>query len=170
MMRTIDNCMAALERAAMILASLSILGLGLLVFLSVLGRAALNRGIPDDILIAGLLVVPVVVLPLAYIQRADGHIAVTVATNWLPDRAIAALRLMGNLLGIGFFGVMGWFVFSSVPREFSQGLYYDGQLDVPVWPMKAVFAFGILLFVLRLALSILKEAAIILNLRDRHAE
>lgn len=159
----IDRAMAAVERAAMALGALSILAMGVLVTGSVIGRAVFNHSIPDDILMAGLLVVPVVVLPLAYIQRADGHICVTVTTDWLPGRAKAVLRLIGCVLGIGFFGTMGWFLFQKVPGEFAQGLYYDGQLDIPYWPMKAVFAAGILLFVLRLLLSIAAEILTIIR-------
>jgi len=159
----IDRAMAMVERAAMAVGASAILLMGLLVTGSVIGRAAFNHAIPDDILMAGLLVVPVVVLPLAYIQRADGHICVTVTTDWLPERARALLRLIGCALGIAFFGTMGWFLFQKVPAEFAQGLYYDGQLDVPYWPMKAVFAAGILLFVLRLALSIAAELFILLG-------
>ncbi|MCR9221580.1 MAG: TRAP transporter small permease [Alphaproteobacteria bacterium] len=159
----IDRAMAAVERAAMALGALSILAMGGLVTGSVIGRAVFNHSIPDDILMAGLLVVPVVVLPLAYIQRADGHICVTVTTDWLPERAKAVLRLIGCILGIGFFGAMGWFLFQKVPGEFAQGLYYDGQLDIPYWPMKAVFAAGILLFVLRLLLSIAAEILTIIR-------
>lgn len=157
----IDRAMAAVERAAMAVGAAAILMMGLLVTGSVIGRAAFNHAIPDDILMAGLLVVPVVVLPLAYIQRADGHICVTVTSDWLPERAKALLRLIGSALGIAFFGGMGWFLFQKVPGELAQGLYYDGQLDIPYWPMKAVFAAGILLFVLRLALSILAELFIL---------
>ena len=50
-------------------------------------------------------------------------------------------------------GTMGFMLASKVPAEIAQNLYYDGQLDVPTWPMKVAFAFGVATFLLRLAIN-----------------
>lgn len=132
------------------MSALAILLLGLLVFGSVVGRELFVAGVPDDIVIAGLFMIPIIALPLAYVQSQDGHIAVTVTTNWLPPRVIAGFKALGTIIGTVFYAMLCWFMAAKIPRDFNGGGYYDGQLEILVWPMKVVFAVGMSLFVLRL--------------------
>ncbi len=134
----------------MFVSALSILLLGVLVFVSVVGREVFVAGVPDDIVIAGLFMIPIIALPLAYVQSQDGHIAVTVVTNWLPPRLMAALKAFGTTIGIIFYGLMCWLMAAKIPRDYNSGGYYDGELEILVWPVKVVFAIGMTLFVIRL--------------------
>jgi hypothetical protein len=43
-----------------------------------------------------------------------------------------------------------------MPDEITRGAYYDGTLQIPTWPMKAVFGAAVLLFVARLVLSVIE--------------
>jgi TRAP-type C4-dicarboxylate transport system permease small subunit len=142
-----------IENLALWIACASLFAMGLIVTGSVVGRALFNHPIPDDLLIIGLLMVCVIVMPLAYVERSDGHIAVTVIANKLPLRVQALMMASGNLLFGAFLGTMGFMLAKKVPTEITQNLYYDGQLDVPTWPMKVVFAFGVAAFLLRLAIN-----------------
>lgn len=151
--RITGRAVAGLEDLATYLGAFTILALGLLISTSVTGRALFNTGIPDTITLAGLLMIPVVALPMAGVQARDGHIAVTVTSDWLPERAVSALKALGNVIGFAFFGTIVWFLVQKVPRDIATGAYYDGELDIPVWPMKVVFAIGIGLFLIRLTVS-----------------
>ncbi len=144
-----------LERLAVIVAGIALLIMGGIVTASVLGRQLFNEPIPDDLIMVGLLMVCVIALPLAYIESRRGHIEVTVTTNWLPPRGLGLLRAFGSLIMLLFFGAIGFMVAQRLPREISQGTYYDGRLEILTWPMKVVFAVGISLFVIRLAVSII---------------
>lgn len=132
------------------MSALAILLLGILVFGSVVGRELFVTSVPDDIVIAGLFMIPIIALPLAYVQSQDGHISVTVTTNWLPPRVIAGFKALGTIIGTIFYTLLGWLMAAKIPRDFNGGGYYDGQLEILVWPMKVVFAVGMSLFVLRL--------------------
>jgi hypothetical protein len=55
-----------------------------------------------------------------------------------------------------FFGGIGVMVVRRMPLEIERGTYYDGVLQVPTWPMKAIFGLAILLFVARLAVSVVQ--------------
>ena len=138
-------------------ANLALLTMMVIVTGSVIGRSAFNYPLPDDLLIVGLLMVVVITFPLAYIQRRNGHISVTVISDRLPRRVQIIQRLFGNLLFGLFLGIMGFFVFKKVPREFAQKLYYDGQLEVPTWPMKTMFAVGISFFLISVLASIWRD-------------
>ena len=145
------------ERLFVGVANLALLTMMVIVTGSVIGRSAFNYPLPDDLLIVGLLMVVVVTFPLAYIQRRNGHISVTVISDRLPRRVQIVQRLFGNLLFGLFLGIMGFFVFKKVPREFAQKLYYDGQLEVPTWPMKTMFALGISFFLFSVLASIWRD-------------
>ena len=142
-----------IENLALWIACAALLAMGGIVTASVVGRGVFNHPVPDDLLMIGLLMVCVIVLPLAYVERSDGHIAVTVIANLLPPRIQAVLKAFGNLLFGLFLGTMGFMIAKKIPSEIAQNLYYDGQLDVPTWPMKAVFAFGVVTFLLRLVIN-----------------
>ena len=134
-----------------------ILIMGAMITGSVLGRAFFNTGVPDMIIIAGIMMIPIIALPLAWVQSQDGHIAVTVTTDWMPARVISALKILGNVLGFVFFGAIAWFLVQKVPRDIATSAYYDGELDIPVWPMKIVFTVGVGLFLVRLIIDFVRN-------------
>lgn len=152
-----------IESAAMWLACAALLLMGSIVTASVIGRVAFNMPVPDDLIMVGLLMVCVIILPLAYVERTDGHIAVTVIADLLPLRAQYALRTLGNLLFVTFFGTMGYMLALKVPSEFFENLYYDGQLYIPTWPMKAVFVFGVAVLVARCLVSLWNNARAVIS-------
>jgi len=153
-----------LEDVALWVAGLALLTMGLIVSASVLGRSIFNAPVPDDLIMVGLLMVCVIVLPLAFIERNDGHIVVTILADRLPPRLKGLLRAFGNVVLMAFFGTMGFMLAKKVPGEFSEGLYYDGQLDIPTWPMKAMFAAGVAILVLRLLVSLVSNIRAALGL------
>ncbi len=152
-----------IETAAMWLACAALLVMGSIVTASVIGRTAFNLPVPDDLIMVGLLMVCVIVLPLAYVERTDGHIAVTVISDLLPVRVQYAFRTLGNLLFVTFFGTMGYMLALKVPGEFAENLYYDGQLHIPTWPMKAMFVFGVVVLVARCLVSLWSNAGAMIS-------
>lgn len=153
----LERLLERVENLTLWIACAALLAMGAIVTASVVGRGAFNAPVPDDLLMIGLLMVCVIILPLAYVQRDDGHIAVTVLSNLMPARLQAFLRAAGGVLFGLFVGTLGVLVARKVPSEFAQGLYYDGQLEIPTWPMKAVLAFGVAVFLLRLALGVARD-------------
>lgn len=148
----LDRLLDRIERALSFLAGIVLLAMGLLITASVLAREQIGITLPDDILLVGLAMVAVVCLPLAHVQRDRGQIAVTVITDRLPPAVGRVGRIAGNLLGALLFGSIALLTAQAVPEAFAENHYYDGQLSVPVWPVKTVFGIGMGLFALRLAL------------------
>jgi TRAP-type C4-dicarboxylate transport system permease small subunit len=158
-----------LENAALVLAGAVLLMMGAIVVASILGRVLFLRPVPDDLLMVGLLNVAVIALPLAYVERMRGHITVTVTTDWLGVRAKGALRAFGAFAMAIFFGGIGFMIVRRMPDEIAKGAYYDGVLQIPTWPMKAVFGIAITLFFLRLLVSIAQGLHTALTGRDDDA-
>lgn len=149
--------LTAIENIALWVACFALLVMGALVTGSVLGRSLFNHPIPDDLLMIGLMMVCVIVLPLSYVERGNGHIVVTVIADRLPGFVQKGLRVIGRLIFAAFLGTMGFVIARKIPSEFEQNLYYDGQLEIPTWPMKVIFAFGIAVFLLRLLSNIIQD-------------
>lgn len=150
----LHKAQSLVENAALVLAGIVLLAMGGIIVGSILGRVLFLRPLPDDLLMVGLLNVAVIVLPLAYVERMRGHITVTVTTDWLGTRAKGALRAFGAFAMAIFFGGIGFMIVRRMPDEITKGAYYDGVLQIPTWPMKAVFGLAITLFFLRLLVSI----------------
>lgn len=167
MFRILTKGMARLESLATYCGALTILALGLLISISVLGRALFNTGVPDTITLAGLMMIPIIALPMAGVQAQNGHIAVTVTSDWLPSRMISLLKALSNVIGFVFFGAIVWFLMQKVPRDLATGAYYDGELEIPVWPMKVIFAIGIGLFLIRLLIDFFRNLSHAIGLPAR---
>ena len=155
-----EHLLRRIEEIAMWTAGIALLVMGAIVTTSVIGRVLFNMPVPDDLIMAGLLMICTIILPLAFIEASDGHIAVTVIADRLPVRVQAVLRMIGALLFAAFFGTIGFMIATKVPGEYAEELYYDGQLEIPTWPMKAVFAFGVAVFVVRLAVTFVRYGRI----------
>ena len=154
----IDLAIDHIERATMWAAATAVLLMMLISAVSVAGRELFGSPIPDDVILQGLLMVATIALPLAYIQRRDGHISVTITTEWLPARALALLRMLGAAMGFIFFGIVGLSVLREIGPDYTNGAVYDGILELPSWPMKAIFVLGLGAFLLRILLSFLVSA------------
>lgn len=152
-----QRILSLLENVALWIAGAALLLMGTIVTVSVVGRVVFTAPVPDDLIMVGLLMVAVIILPLAFIERADGHISVTVIADRFPVRLQYTLKAIGNLFFGLFFGVMGFMLARKIPSEFSEALYYDGHLEIPTWPMKTVFALGVAIFVVRLSVSFLRN-------------
>lgn len=149
----LERVLQLAENLAVVLASLALLAMGGIITASVLGRQLFLRPIPDDLLMVGLLMVPVIALPLAYIERYRGHISVTITTDWMGKRVLGLLRTLGALCMGVFFGGIAWMIVLRVPQDIARGTFHDGVFQIPAWPMKIVFAAGIAIFILRLCVS-----------------
>lgn len=156
----LDQMLDRVERALSFIAGLILLAMGALITVSVLAREQIGVTLPDDILMVGLAMVAVVCLPLAHVQREKGQIAVSVITDNLPPKVGDAGRIVGHLIGVALFGAIAFQTVQSVPQAFIENHYYDGQLSIPVWPVKVVFGIGMGLFALRLALCVIGDIAV----------
>ena len=154
--RVVDSSVAVVENAALWLAGLTIAVMMVITAISVVGGKLFGQPIPDDARIQGLLMVATIALPLAFVHRRDGHISVTITTNWLPPRILALLRLIGNVFGFVFFAIIWWSVTSEVAPNFRDDAVYDGVLELPYWPMKAVFSLAVFAFLLRLVFAMMR--------------
>ena len=146
-----------LKSSLQAMAGLCLLAMAGIVTLSMVGREFFLLPVPDDLLLVGLLMVGVIALPAAIVERDNGHIAVTVATQWCPPHWRLVFDVLGKILMLLFFGGIGYAVALSLPYEFTSGAYLDGELEIPTWPAKTVFCVGFVAFSVELVLSIVRQ-------------
>jgi len=168
--RRIDRLIAAFENLAMWGAAGAVLTMVAITTVSVAGRELFGAPIPDDVIFQGLLMVATIALPLAFVHRRDGHISVTITTNWLKPRALATLRLFGNAIGLIFFILVWWGVAKEVGPDIANEAVYDGVFELPTWPMKAVFSVAVMIFLVRIVFSIMQCVLDILSGANRSTD
>lgn len=147
------------ERWLTVLAMLAVALLCAIVTTSVLSRWLYGALIPDDVLLVRELMVAVILLPLAAVTAARGHISVTVFTDWAGTRSQHALSLLGHVIGLLFVGALLWAGGRLLAGAWASGEYYDGDLYIPLWLGYAVYVVGLAAFLARIAIMCGRDIA-----------
>ncbi len=146
-----------LERLLLGVAVAGIVGLGVLVTLTVLSRAFRVVLLHDAVLMVQELMVAVIVLPLAYITATRSHIVVDVLSRRLPAPVQPLLPPLAVLVGLGFFGPLSWAALGDLARAWQGATYYEGDLALPEWPGRLIYALGLVMVLWRLLLQLLTD-------------
>ncbi len=128
-------------------ASISILVLAFLLTAEVITRALFSVSIRGLYEIAELLIVVVVFLGIAQAEVAQNHVRMSLLTDRLPGRSKNVVRGSALVLAGGFLGWMFVALAMKAWESFASGEFKVGLLNFPVWPSRAIVAFGIGLLV-----------------------
>lgn len=134
--------LGALNGGALVLASASVLLMTLLGGLDVLGTALLKRPIPTTYEATETLMVLVVFLSLAHLQRTRSHIAVDVVFTRMPPSLKRVIRAASHALAFGFFGLVAWKGWELAWQSLAVGEYAAGLVAFPLYPSKFALAIG----------------------------
>lgn len=121
--------------------------------ISVIGRNLFNAPIPDDIVINELLIVVLVFLPIAYVQRKKKHLSVSLLSAWMSQRSTLKLELLGTLFGALFFSILSYATFFDFYDAFTVRAYNEGVLKLPEYPSRFAVFVGVVLMLLRLLMD-----------------
>ncbi|SFJ54011.1 TRAP transporter small permease [Celeribacter neptunius] len=148
-----------ISRAMIGLAGVGILAMLVLVVADVLGRAVFNVAIPGiDTIVASYLMVATIFLPLGLLQLLDENIAVDILRDQVPDAVKDVFDIVGHLLAVGFYVLLGWLYFKVAVEAFEIKEYVTGTWNVPIWPARILMPLG--LFVAALAALAKLEQAV----------
>ncbi|QJD60908.1 TRAP transporter small permease [Pseudomonas sp. gcc21] len=151
--------MNAVDRWLIRFAQLLLGTMVLITFISVFGRTFLNWSVPDDLLIAELLMVGLVFLPLSWVQSMGAHLEVTVLTDHFPKFIQNALVSIALLIGLIIFGGMAYVSWQSAYEAYIfDELAYNSVLDLRDWPAKMLIPFGLAWWCLRIIVQIIWPA------------
>ncbi len=136
------------------LAYLGATGLLVMMFatvLSTVGNTLFSRPIPDMVTVDEILMAFLVFLPLASVQLRHDHIEVGIATDWLPARHLATLRIFGCAVSLLAFGLLFTGLAVGAWGAWVDNDLYSGEYEFPSWPARAIAALGALGFLVRIA-------------------
>jgi len=150
----VERALQVIEVLALGVSIVATVALMVLICVSVIGRYFFAAPIPDDVVIAENLMPLIVAFPFAFVAARRGHIEVEIFTSWLPRRALHVLGIFAHVLGLAIFGAIAWSLWKIVLRDIGSGQYYEGMLEIPVWPAKAIFIAALVLFCVRLLVMI----------------
>lgn len=135
-----------ISRAMVGLAGIGIVVMLVLVVSDVISRAVFNVALPGiDTIVASYLMVATIFLPLALIQILDENIAVDALRNAVPDMLKDVFDLIGHVLGVIFYALLGWIYFKVAVDAFEIREFVTGTWDVPIWPARIFMPLGLFL-------------------------
>jgi len=107
--------------------------------------------------IGGVLLALLIFLAVAYTQSIGGHVSIEAVVNIFPPKMKLVCEALSNLVCGGFSLVLAW---TSVEETYVSHMrmeYQFGTMEFPLWPVKAVIAFGMILLVLAYACSLYRN-------------
>ncbi len=144
--------MKAIERIMLELAVVSALALALVITVNVLARAIFGWTVPDVVIIVRELMIPTIMLPLAAATANRAHIAVTFVTDRMSPATRGRMIILGWVIALIALVPLIYASGRDLTGSWVSGEFYDGQLGIPRWPMRAVFLLGLVVMWVRLAM------------------
>lgn len=101
----------------------------------IVARNLLAATIPATLELVSRYYMPALIfLPLAFVERANGHIQVTFIFNALPVVVRRVLTPAILALVAVVFAAMGWVALEEAIAKFRIGEFLMGEVPVPLWP------------------------------------
>lgn len=141
---------------------LAILG-GFIVFLLMLMVTidAIGRktwaALPGALEFSEAMMVPIVFLPLMFVQMKREHVMVSAVTMALPNRVQCLLDALAALIGALIFGFLTWLAVIKALDATRVWEYRVAMISVPIWPFRWFIPLGAGLMVLQLLVTVADE-------------
>jgi len=159
----VDRVLWKIEDTLVIFAGLVVFALMIVVTADVISRSLFNRPLPNSYEYMELGMVFVVYLGVSKVQREKGHIAIDMITKRLPPRGIAAVELLGCIIGLILMGAIGWWGAIAAWTSYETAEYIGSVARLPVLPARLSLVIGVIVICLRLLLDIWRYARTIIR-------
>ncbi len=159
-MIAIERWLDRLAAALMLLGGACLVLMMMQIMLDVFLRTSVKSSIPGtEETVAAYYMIGCAFLPLAWVQRARGHVRVEVFTLWLSARAAAALEGCVFLFCAVLAAVFAYATAVKAIEMTRTGEILIGAIDVVVWPSRWFVPAGLVVLVLYLLLHGASELA-----------
>ena len=166
-----ERAIVAYERAyrfvATYLVFLPLLAMAVIEFLNALGRK-LFIPFPSTVESVESLLVISVYFGVSLVALEGGHVNVTVATERMPAGGKHLLDALGNVMAALVFGYLAAGAWAEALRSIAMLEFRLGVYRFPLWPFKTLYALGLVLLTIQLALNTVKHLALARG-RDSYA-
>jgi TRAP-type C4-dicarboxylate transport system permease small subunit len=86
--------------------------------------------------------IALVFLPLAAVEKRNGHISVELVSQRLSDRHQRLLIGLVSLVSAAYFGLLAWRLWVDAVEKAEVGETYTGSLSLPIWPPRFFMPLG----------------------------
>jgi TRAP-type C4-dicarboxylate transport system permease small subunit len=157
--RAIETYERVYRTVATYLVFLPLLAMTAIEFLNAIGRKLL---IPFPVTIESVesLLVISVYFGVALVALEGGHVNVTLFTDRLSPRALHLLDAIANLLAALVFGYLAAGAWAEALRSIGLLEFRLGVYRFPLWPFKTLYALGLALLTIQLAINTVKHSAL----------
>jgi len=135
---------------------LPLLAMTLIEFLNAVGRK-LFIPFPGTVESVESLLVISVYFGVSLVALEGGHVNVTLMTHRMPAWSQHALDAAANLLAAAVFGFLTWGAWAEAMQSISMLEFRLGVYRFPLWPFKTLYALGLTLLTVQLAINAVKH-------------
>lgn len=121
---------------------------------TVVARATTGRSIQGSYELVETVMVVVAFLGLAYAERDNSHVRVTLVTNRVSPLIRRVMMTMGNLACLVVVIVMARASWGEAFSSWNRGEVRQGLADFPLWPARFALALGLTALALELAVTV----------------
>jgi TRAP-type C4-dicarboxylate transport system permease small subunit len=107
-------------------------------------RDVLNQSVPGMLEITQMMLVLIIFLPLAYVEKNKGHLQITVLYSILPRGVQSVLDLLWKILTFALFAFLAAVSFQGMVTSFLEHEASWGDLAFPLWIPKLFIFIGCL--------------------------
>lgn len=153
--KTIESALASIEKALNGISAVALFAMMLLLTADAIGRYVFLQPVIGTVEITEMyLLGAVAFLPLATLQRENGHVSVSTFQTRIPAPLRRVLGIVNTGLGLAVFGVIALKAAQVAFESFSEGRETAGLISLPVWCGWAIVFAGALSLCLRLCLEL----------------
>lgn len=120
----------------------------------VIGSKFFNWAVPNSGGIIEELMVFMVFLSIAHVEKNRGHIRIVLLEKYLSPSLNNSLRLFGDAVSILLLGFLAWRALINLEYVITVGMMKQGTIQFPLWPSSLAIFLGwtclIVVYILRL--------------------
>ena len=154
LMKVTDALSSLLMVASIILAAAMMLHVTLDVILSQFSPEPLPGTVE---IVSGYYMVALVFLPLAFVEKKNGHIHVDVIYSLLPDRGKTVLDVIALTFSTFYLALLTYRTWFDALEKFEVGEYSIGMFSVALWPGRFFLPIGCGLLTVVLLLKLIRR-------------
>lgn len=139
-----------------VLSGVAILLITLIVVADVSLRTVFNAPVRGATESSTLLMVAMVYLGLAAVQRNKANFRVEIVVNLLPGGARRALDAFTTLLSVVVIALLAWHNANEAIAATRRGEMSVGAITFPVWPARIIIAFGLFTLLMQLLIDMVR--------------
>ncbi|HHX89313.1 MAG TPA: TRAP transporter small permease subunit [Paracoccus sp.] len=156
--RQLDRALSAVEGLMIWISVVALAAIGILIAASITMRSFGMGSVPDEVVFIEELTMISICGALAFAARTNHHITVDLFFEKFSPATQRACRMLACVVGAAFIYIVLMRAWPEAMQAIERQRFYMGELYLPQWPGRLVFAIGLIVLMARLALRFVQLA------------